>query len=658
MPRLLPALVLLGCTAAPVPSAPVPPTSLGAVTSELPPPDPRGILLEVSEADAGKRMFFRVLGLEPGETVGLATGSSYGGGPCVPSLGGMCLEIVGATRFMNLRANPSGVASGSLIVPEALAGRTACFQAAAMRGADGADSVGSMPVCIDIGGSDLVCDDLDRDCTGLCYGDAFLDDCGQCVGGTTGLEPARDDIDGDGIMDACDVCGPDAGAKFVIQWTEVAHYSREGGPYTFQVVLHENGDFAYYYTQVEPYELTPTIGWQGPAGDPFVELAHLSEYPVDYPNVYFDSTAGDLPVVEYSHPLELDDIRWTGEPLGLSDDGSIEVELGFDFDFLDASYSTATIISNGVITFGDGDLPGYDNGHLPSDGYGAFLAPMWDDLNPEVSGQIYTQFVPAGCERDCAGMWGGVAVVDDCGTCAGGSTALEADLAMDCAGVCDGEAFLDICDTCVGGTTGLEPADECLMGVDLIVDEDTLRGDLYVDYVDVGDDSCLVLEGCVRDTGVRRVLRFDTLIANIGDEDLHLGSPSESEDFVWDECHGHYHFTEYARYDMRDLATGEILPIGAKAGFCVMDLGIYDEDISEGSCEWYNCIDQGISAGCYDIYHSSLQCQWIDITDLEDGDYEVIVSTNPLGLIAEVDIDNNSASVPVNITGDEVTLLD
>ncbi|MFT5459408.1 MAG: hypothetical protein ACI9K2_005919, partial [Myxococcota bacterium] len=121
---------------------------------------------------------------------------------------------------------------------------------------------------------------------------------------------------------------------------------------------------------------------------------------------------------------------------------------------------------------------------------------------------------------------------------------------------------------------------------------------------------------------------------------------------------GHYHFTEYARYDLRDLATGEVLPIGAKAGFCVMDLGVYDEEISGGSCEWYHCGNQGISSGCYDIYHNSLQCQWIDVTDMADGDYEIIVTTNPVGLIPELDLSNNTATVQVNMSGDEITLLD
>ncbi len=55
---------------------------------------------------------------------------------------------------------------------------------------------------------------------------------------------------------------------------------------------------------------------------------------------------------------------------------------------------------------------------------------------------------------DCAGMVDGLAYLDDCGVCVGGTTGLEPNLDMDCAGVCFGTAFVNECG-CVGGTTGL-----------------------------------------------------------------------------------------------------------------------------------------------------------------------------------------------------------
>ncbi len=48
------------------------------------------------------------------------------------------------------------------------------------------------------------------DCAGVPAGSAFFDDCGSCVGGTTGLEPNTVDTDNDGTLDCDDGCPEDA----------------------------------------------------------------------------------------------------------------------------------------------------------------------------------------------------------------------------------------------------------------------------------------------------------------------------------------------------------------------------------------------------------------------------------------------------------------
>jgi CSLREA domain-containing protein len=57
---------------------------------------------------------------------------------------------------------------------------------------------------------------------------------------------------------------------------------------------------------------------------------------------------------------------------------------------------------------------------------------------------------------DCAGVRGGIAIVDICGVCAGGTTGVEPDTDVDCAGVCFGSAAIDTCGVCAGGVTGIE----------------------------------------------------------------------------------------------------------------------------------------------------------------------------------------------------------
>ena len=51
------------------------------------------------------------------------------------------------------------------------------------------------------------------------------------------------------------------------------------------------------------------------------------------------------------------------------------------------------------------------------------------------------------CTQDCAGEWGGTKIIDDCGVC-GGSNACA-----DCNGDLFGNAFLDNCGVCVGGNS-------------------------------------------------------------------------------------------------------------------------------------------------------------------------------------------------------------
>jgi len=264
-------------------------------------------------------------------------------------------------------------------------------------------------------------------------------------------------------------------------------------------------------------------------------------------------------------------------------------------------------------------------------------------------------------EMDCQGVCFGGAEFDSCSICAGGNTGLVPDADLDCALVCDGEASLDDCGVCTGGSTGLPPSDPvaCLDLPDFMPNESYLHSTLIIDYVDVGTDSCLIAEGCVGGTGLRKVLRFGTQIGNVGTADFQLGAPP-AEGFDWDECHGHYHFDDYASYQLLDPASGSQVTEGHKNGWCLMDSGIFDADLAAAAgndCNTYDCSNQGIGLGCQDTYGVSLSCQWIDVTDVPDGTYQVEVMVNPHGDIPELDPTNNRVTATVEISGDIVTLL-
>ena len=160
------------------------------------------------------------------------------------------------------------------------------------------------------------------------------------------------------------------------------------------------------------------------------------------------------------------------------------------------------------------------------------------------------------------------------------------------------------------------PKPDLLMSVGALQSSMTVRQE-------INNDECLINEGCMRGYGVRDVISFRTVIANIGDADYFVGQPEENPDqFDFDNCHDHFHYGGYAEYVLYD-EYGQYIPIGFKNGFCVIDLSCPSQDMYKYSCNY-----MGISAGCTDIYNEDLVCQWIDITDVPDGNYTFVTRVN------------------------------
>lgn len=571
----------------------------------------------------------------------------------------------------------------------------------------------------------------DQDCNGQCFGEAFADMCERCVGGETGLEAAESDLDEDGTPDLCDedCLGH---ARFIVQWSGIPRWSRADGgvgSYSFQAILFENGDIVFQYDDFEEYDASATVGIQNTAGDNVIEFGFNSEFAVDLHAVTMTRERDDRFIADYSLPRYWLDIRQVGVQIEeFGDDDEELFELPFEFPFWNERHDQIFVSSNGFLFFGNPFDNMYSNQELPDANLPSIIAPLWDDFNPGAYGEVWVYSAAATCESDCNdvvggfayvedtcgacitgldpvvddcnGDCGGTALIDGCGICAGGNTEVEPQQ-LDCTGLCGGEAYVDDCRACVGGTTGLEPSnpEDCPQGVDLSVSEDYLRETIYIDYINVNENDCLINERCVRGSGRRKLIRFGTLVINSGTEDLELGTPSTdgpfSEFWHYDECHGHYHFEAYASYELFDHGTMEIdnqgnpvvddqgnpvvvregceeipskiecdeglLDIGSKNGFCILDWAVWDQDLLPDGldrCRGYNCGNQGITAGCQDTYEAVLQCQWIDVTDMPDGDYDVIVTTNPDGELPEISFDNNIATVRVRMQGDELTVFE
>ncbi|XP_077992416.1 lysyl oxidase homolog 3A-like [Glandiceps talaboti] len=137
--------------------------------------------------------------------------------------------------------------------------------------------------------------------------------------------------------------------------------------------------------------------------------------------------------------------------------------------------------------------------------------------------------------------------------------------------------------------------------------------------------------------GTRRLLRFSSSIANRGTIDFR---PNLHKLYwEWHQCHGHHHSMEaFATYDITD-AEGTKIAEGHKASFC-----LEDSHCDPGVAQFYKCQDygdQGISVNCIDEYKHSIDCQWIDVTDVHAGQFLLRVHVNPHKLVAESDYLNN-----------------
>ena len=98
-------------------------------------------------------------------------------------------------------------------------------------------------------------------------------------------------------------------------------------------------------------------------------------------------------------------------------------------------------------------------------------------------------------------------------------------------------------------------------------------------------------------------------------------------------------------YDMKGGTVPGI--VGLKQAFCWLD----SQRVSGNLPAHYNCSNQGITAGWSDVYGRGLDCQWIDITGLAGGNYQLRVSVNDSHtIVTESNYDNNVSVVKVHIT--------
>jgi hypothetical protein len=186
---------------------------------------------------------------------------------------------------------------------------------------------------------------------------------------------------------------------------------------------------------------------------------------------------------------------------------------------------------------------------------------------------------------------------------------------------------------------------------DLTIDAVRLLQSSFFQTRDFTATDCAIVEGCVTTPGTRTLLRFDTATPNVGTADMVLGAPTNNGCFQFSSCHNHYHFNDYAKYTLLSEDGTTVVATGQKRAFCLEDLARLPDTDAAVPATTFNCSNQGIHVGYEDIYNSALDCQWIDVTGVPPGNYQLSVTVNFAHVIPELSYDNNTATVPITIAG-------
>ncbi|XP_012666946.1 protein-lysine 6-oxidase isoform X3 [Otolemur garnettii] len=189
---------------------------------------------------------------------------------------------------------------------------------------------------------------------------------------------------------------------------------------------------------------------------------------------------------------------------------------------------------------------------------------------------------------------------------------------------------------------------------DLVPDPYYIQASTYVQKMSMYNLRCAAEENCLasssyraRDYDLRVLLRFPQRVKNQGTSDFLPSRPRYS--WEWHSCHQHYHsMDEFSHYDLLDASTQRRVAEGHKASFCLEDTSCDYGYHRRFACTAHT---QGLSPGCYDTYGADIDCQWIDITDVQPGNYILKVSVNPSYLVPESDYTNNVVRCDIRYTG-------
>lgn len=135
---------------------------------------------------------------------------------------------------------------------------------------------------------------------------------------------------------------------------------------------------------------------------------------------------------------------------------------------------------------------------------------------------------------------------------------------------------------------------------------------------------------------------------------------------IYHEIHQHYHFQDFAHYELYRMKSGQLKETSDKVSFCVIDvLKTHPELPGAAPQPFYdfaNCQTDsgthGISVGYADIYGSGTPGQEFDVSDRNPGRYCLVARTDPTDRLDEVvpgGEDNNIQTVQIRMNNKNAT---
>lgn len=126
-------------------------------------------------------------------------------------------------------------------------------------------------------------------------------------------------------------------------------------------------------------------------------------------------------------------------------------------------------------------------------------------------------------------------------------------------------------------------------------------------------------------------------------------------EFEFHPAHDHFHFGDYALYTLRPVnAPGASARQSAKTTFCVMDTTLVNTSLPGAplSAVYSTCgaVMQGMSIGWGDTYNAGLAGQSFDVTDLPNGDYEILIDIDPKSQLVESTRADNSSCLRIRLS--------